>query len=806
MTHHHHRHEGNTTLTKLVVRESGRPTGVDRPFFLRVPPNSARWYSAPMHPCRYLSLVGLLAGMSGAPAQQPFTLQQVLSAPYATDLTASPLGQRFAWAESAQGRHNLWVGGAGEQAKQLTKYNDDDAQDVSGIAWSPDGASIAFTRGAETGANGKPANPAHLQPEPAVQVMLVRVDGSGSPVAIAQGRAPLFAKDGSAVYFLRAGQIWIRHLATSEGAGECSVERAEDASEAAKRRAACGEQLVFDRGTDSQLTLSPDGKQLAFVSRRDHDHSFIGLFALAERKLSFVAPSTGSDFAPAFSRDGKSLAWLRGPYTEAPEFATNRVSATPWSVQVADVANGVAHTVFAPEVNMPGSVLPHTATGDPKVWWTADRRVVFYSEADGWIHLYAANADGKSAPVLLTPGAFEVEDPAASADGRELVYASNQLPTDDPRFATRMASGKVDTTDTERRHLWRIDFAKASSVPQRVTGGVGIEARPQFSADGKMLAALVSDAQNPMHPAMIAADGHVAAMRADRPPRDYPAAVLRAPEQVFFLSADKAYKLHGQLFLPRGEADPPASRREDKQKIGATAQGKHPAILFFHGGPNREMLLGYPSMEYYSNAYAMNEYLASRGFIVLSVNYRCGIGYGMEFRQCEHAGADGGSEYNDALGAAAYLRSRPDVDQQHIGIWGGSYGGYFAALALARNSDIFAAGVDFHGVHEWAREDNTADWMRGSFAERDAIAARAHSSSPMADVDKWRSPVLLIHGDNDANVAYKQTPMLADALRVKGVHVEELIFPDEVHEFLLHMDWLRSYEAEAEFFERTLMH
>jgi dipeptidyl aminopeptidase/acylaminoacyl peptidase len=216
------------------------------------------------------------------------------------------------------------------------------------------------------------------------------------------------------------------------------------------------------------------------------------------------------------------------------------------------------------------------------------------------------------------------------------------------------------------------------------------------------------------------------------------------------------------------------------------------------------MLLGYPDMDYYSNAYAMNQYLASRGFIVLSVNYRCGIGYGTEFRECEHAGADGATEYQDVLGAAAWLRSRADVDPARIGVWGGSYGGYLTALALARNSDMFAAGVDFHGVHDWVLEDNHADWLRGTNAEQDAIAARAHASSPIADIGHWRSPVLLIHGDNDPDVAYRQTPMLADALRARGVHVEELIFPDELHGFLLHRDWLEAYEATAAFFERSL--
>jgi dipeptidyl aminopeptidase/acylaminoacyl peptidase len=292
-----------------------------------------------------------------------------------------------------------------------------------------------------------------------------------------------------------------------------------------------------------------------------------------------------------------------------------------------------------------------------------------------------------------------------------------------------------------------------------------------------------------MHPALIGANGAITDLHPKVTPVAFPSAALVVPQQVLFPSADRLLRLHGQLFLP--SAPPPPS-------------GKRPAILFFHGGPRRQMLLGYPTMEYYSNAYAMNQYLTSRGFIVLSTNYRCGIGYGMDFRQCEHAGADGATEYNDVLGAVAYLRARPDVDPTRVGIWGGSYGGYLTALALARNSDLFAAGVDFHGVHEWIIEDNRADWLRGSLAQQETIAARAHASSPLADVARWRSPVLLIHGDHDPDVAYNQTPVLADALRARNVTVEELIFPDEVHEFLLHRDWLASYDRAAGFFERTL--
>lgn len=167
-------------------------------------------------------------------------------------------------------------------------------------------------------------------------------------------------------------------------------------------------------------------------------------------------------------------------------------------------------------------------------------------------------------------------------------------------------------------------------------------------------------------------------------------------------------------------------------------------------------------------------------------------------------GADGATEYNDVLAAANYLHARSDVDPKRIGIWGGSYGGYLTALALARNSDLFAAGVDFHGVHDWNLEDNASDWKQGSNAEKDTLAARARASSPIAAIDHWRSPVLFIHGDNDPEIAYAQTPVLADALRARNVHVEELIFPDELHNFLLHRDWLAAYQAAAAFFEKTL--
>ena len=211
------------------------------------------------------------------------------------------------------------------------------------------------------------------------------------------------------------------------------------------------------------------------------------------------------------------------------------------------------------------------------------------------------------------------------------------------------------------------------------------------------------------------------------------------------------------------------------------------------------MLLGFHYLDYYHYAYAMNQYLASRGFTVLSVNYRLGVMYGHDFREAKSAGWKGSSEYRDVVAGARYLQSLATVDPKRIGIWGGSYGGLLTALALARNSDIFAAGVDYHGVHDWSM---LLGQGRGDASAPDYQEALklAWESSPESSMDHWRSPVLLIHGDDDRNVPFNQTVDLVQRLREHQVSFEQVIFPDEIHDFLLYRHFIEGYNATAVFF------
>jgi dipeptidyl aminopeptidase/acylaminoacyl peptidase len=143
------------------------------------------------------------------------------------------------------------------------------------------------------------------------------------------------------------------------------------------------------------------------------------------------------------------------------------------------------------------------------------------------------------------------------------------------------------------------------------------------------------------------------------------------------------------------------------------------------------------------------------------------------------------------------------VDPKKIGVWGGSYGGYLTAMALARSSDLFAAGVDYAGVHDWNLEFDAL--VPGWDVAKDQKArAIAFASSPMADVDHWRSPVLLVQGDDDRNVVFSQTVQLAEDLRARHVHVESIVFPDETHDLMLYGSWVALGRATTAFFDRQL--
>lgn len=501
--------------------------------------------------------------------------------------------------------------------------------------------------------------------------------------------------------------------------------------------------LASVAGEVRQLRWSPDGSRLVFVDHRDN-HSFVGLVDVAQERLSYPAPSLGYSVEPIFSPDGRQVAFIN--YVEPPAGASPE-SGPYWSIQVADSATGASRRLWSAPEGVGGR---YAETRSRNLFWSADGKIVFPWERSGWLHPYSIDAEKGGTPRELTPGAFEVETFLLTPDGRSLVYAAN-------------------VGDLDRRHIWRRPLI--GGPPVRVTTGEGIESSPTFA--GEALAVIATDVRRPAFPALA---------RSGVPPlgRTATAAWFVAPHPVLFRAED-GVELHGQLFVGPGG-------------------GKHPGVVYVHGGPKRQMLPGFHPSNYYSNTYVMNQYLAAQGYAVLAVNYRSGTGFGEAFRDAPGIGREGGAEYRDILAAGRWLAARRDVDPDHIGIWGGSWGGYLTALALARDSELFKVGVDLNGVHSLLRP------VPDSLSPDAQLKARQlqWQASPMASINRWRSPVLLIHGDDDRNVSFSQSLLLARELKARRIPFEELVFPNERHDFFRHAHWLQSLEMAARFLAEGL--
>ena len=714
-----------------------------------------------------LSKLALAVSLVALPAcaQGPTKVADFLSLPFMNQLAAAPAKNRVAWFVDDKGVRNVWVASPTEKAHAVTHYTDDDGQDIDNITWSPDGEWVAYTRG--TGPDGSEhpaaANPAHLQDDVKQRVEIASVGGEMR--VIGEGHAPVFSTDGKRLFFLLHGKV----MADDLGAHDAPV------------------QLVQAHGTASGLRPSPDGTKLAFVSKRD-DHSFIGVFDLSTKQLIYVDPGTGLDHDAAWSADSKRIAFIReSPVLTDLDLRWMREVPVPWSIRIADVASGDGKQVW--QADKGAGSLFHEMTAKNQLLWMNDGRIVFPWEKTGWLQLYSLVQDGSAK--ALTTGAFEIDN--VVSDGKRIVYSNNQV-VNDPE-------------DIDRRHLWSVS---GTASPVRVTSGITVETNPALFSDGS-IAAMLGSIYRTLGPVMLSVGDQCKVGPGKSYHPDYmnaatdtrcghnesllPEALrLRifrpdfVPPQMVVFPASDGLQIHAQWFLPKDA------------KLGE----KLPTIVFFHGGSRRQMLLGFNPMQYYAQAYEFDQYLVSRGYAVLSVNYRSGTGYGMEFRQAKDYGVFGGSEYKDIEGAVKWLKAQPNVDARRIGAWGGSYGGYMTALALARDSADFAAGVDLHGVHDWSFEMDS--WKATNDPNYDAAARAktAFAASPMADVAKWKSPVLLMQGDDDRNVLFGQTVRLAAALRAQGVDVEEKIFPDEVHDFLLHKDWVKAYELAADFFDRKL--
>lgn len=696
-----------------------------------------------------LCLVAVLLATGGMVGQSAFTPEQVRDYPFPYSLTVSDQGQKLAWIVHHRGQRNVYVAeGPDFVPRPLTNFSEDDGQEITSLSISPDGQWVVFLRGGEHGSNWddeRTINPQSLPKPPSVSMYSIPYAG-GAVTELGAGAQPVIHPDSKSVTFEKSGQLWSIPI---DGSGEA-------------------QQLIELRGRNHSPVWSPDGRRMAFVSSRGR-LAYIGIYSGPEEPVVWADPDFNRDYGPRWSPDGKQLVYVRRPGGGGPPDPILEATHSPWSLCVFDMLTQKSERLWTAPETLAGS--HPRSQGGTNLHWVGDH-IVFLSYHDGWPHLYAMQPGDQEAR-LLTDGPYMAEYISAAPDGRSLLFGANTGP---------------DPLDVDRRHLVEVEVATGKM--QMLTAGDGLEWTPVRTGNGAYTAFISATAQRPP---MVAVMGKGSRdwdlVGANMLPKSYPADDLVVPQQVTF-SAPDGLTIHASKF-----------EREDMP-------GPKPAVIYIHGGPPRQMLLGWHYSDYYSNAYAMNQYLASQGFVVLSVNYRLGIGYGFDFQNPPNAGWRGAAEYQDIVAAGEWLAKQSEVDPDRIGVYGGSYGGYLTAMALGRDSRLFAAGVDIHGVHDrtMGRMDN---WLVPQQYETapdiDRVPAIAWRSSPSSWVDQWTSPVLVIHGDDDRNVNVDHSTDLVERLREKGVPHETLLIVDDSHHWMRYANQLRVNAATVDFLKRHLL-
>jgi dipeptidyl-peptidase 4 len=712
-----------------------------------------------------------------------FTIEQVMSPAFPYGLVGAKGADRIAWIEDERGMRNAYTAAAPDFKRvRLTSVNEDDAVDLQSVQLAYDGSVAVFIRGHAGNFKGQTGNQAS-DPQggrrevwaastsgtrPAWRVVGLRSEPRGERGGGGGGRGGgevVLSPDGKWVLYTKEGQI---HRAPVDP-GNSDGSRVDEAPP-----------FFVTLGANSDPVWSPDSKKIAFVSARYDQrqyfptqgltatHSFITVYDLDSRRIAYLSPSVDRDTSPVWSADGKRIAFLRRPGLPFGHFATAPLR----TITRDQVPAGFLDARFEGGYTL-GLWIADAGTGEAKeVWhnapkdnvfsqlnsfdWIGDH-VVFRAEQETWPRMFSiSTANPAAEPTLLTPGEGEVERVAYSPDGRTLYYTSN-------------------LGDQDRRHLWRVPVAGGRA--EQLTRGALIETVLAVPGSGQYIAALQAGPRQPVSVAVFGASGGQGRVIGPPLPAEFPAAKHVIPESVEITAAD-GVKSRAIVFQP-------ADLRPGE---------KRPALLYLHGNGGR-LVLGYPDQSngYYQSNYGLIQYFVNRGYIVAAMNYRGdGALYNAAYNRPGEYGASGVSEYRDALAAGLYLKDRPDVDAERLGVWGLSYGGWITGEALSRNSDIFKAGVIFAGVQ-----------LRSTSFDPENLA---YQSSPAYNINKWTSPTLFIHGDDDRNVEFSQTIGLVNALRARGVPHKVFVMPDETHYMMRFATRAKAFRVVDDWFENMLIH
>ena len=572
------------------------------------------------------------------------------------------------------------------------------------------------------------------------QLVLTAVDGNG-PEVLDPAPGPKtelqWSRDSSHVAYISQGNVWVAAVS-----GGDAVQLTHDAKGPGDPRGSTdhhpqwnpnGRWILYEsgqKGYNELYAVSEDGKVRNLLAATE---IYRGADAIAVNIAQDEGDAVSSDRfdpRPLWSPDGTRIS-----YTErSREYFSGKLKVLPFDQQKG-TASGEALDLYIAKNDPGGAWAINTAS-----WSPDSNTLAVVLQESHWDKIWLIPSKGGK-PKELTFGTGEDEQPIYSPDGKWIAFESNR-------------------GIAEQRHIWLVPAS--GGEPHRLTNLDGIEGEPQWSQDSKSLAFS-------LRTTLGASSNYFAGVAADSPPQ-LVGEVRHSkfeklgitPEVVRYKSKD-GLQVAGILYKP----------------VGYKSGLRYPAVILAHGGPEGQVTLS-------ASPWAL--FLADQGYVVLEPNFRGSTGYGERFRNA-NVEDSGGGEIDDIAASVKYLIDTGLADPKRLGISGGSHGGTVVANAVAKLPDTFAVGIEKFGVVDralflrYTNRNSAIRWetkMGGPPEKKPAIYRKANV---LFDVAQIKTPLLILHGEEDPQVPPQESQEFAAALKKAGKTFSYIAYPNEGHGF-----------------------
>ena len=504
---------------------------------------------------------------------------------------------------------------------------------------------------------------------------------------------------------------------------------------------------------------SPDGEKIAFTSLKDNI-THVGVLSIKSEEILWKTTGNNEEGMPIWLPDSSGLLYGR-----------RLIGGCDAQYRLINLKNLEDILIFEEKDEKGVHLREPSLSPDGK-------NLIFVSSKDGWDHLWLKLLKNGE-PIQLTKGEHEDtglgnDSPIWSPDGEKIAFSSNK--------------GSLG-----QRQIWTMtlqgDLQKVTSIP-------GTNISPKWSPDGNNIAFIHADPYKSIDLWLLDLTKQKKPIQLTKSmPESFTKEIIVVPEEVVYKSAE-GWNIHAWLFKPK--------------KI--IAKIKYPAIIWVHGGPTRQMRYGWHPMPAYSIFYTFHQYLLQKGYVVLSVNFRGGIGYGKKFTQGIHLSM-GVNDCLDVVNGAKYLKSLDFVDPERIAVWGISYGGFLTLQLLAKYPDLFRLGINFAGIinfvswTKWAEKNypgacNAFKPQLGGEPEDNPKAY--YEASAINFVKNIKTPLINFQGTKDEAVTFKQMDEIITAMVENGKYFKVHYYPGESHAFRSRKVWKDAFSNVEEYFENYL--